>query len=239
MSITPKSTLSPKRRETRARKTRLIVQAALALVEQGLEGLTIQRLAKELGWATGALYRYFPSKDALLGELQRVVIRQYGEDLATILADSRASELSDLGRIYVAGRHYQHWFLQRRGAFVLVAGVLGDPRHLLPDAEGLQVMEEVVRVLSQLRALFEQCSATGRLRTGPANDRTLVFWSTAQGTTQLHKLSRFAPEEIVPARLLRTSVQALLLGWGADAITLSMEMQQADQWLKESLECSH
>ncbi|MCA9555215.1 MAG: helix-turn-helix transcriptional regulator, partial [Myxococcales bacterium] len=56
------------RREARRQA---IVDEALALVtEGGFEALTLQRLAGRLGYAVGALYRYFPSKEALLAALQ-------------------------------------------------------------------------------------------------------------------------------------------------------------------------
>ena len=58
-----------KRREATIER---IVDTALHLLEtEGYEGLTIQRLAKELGYAVGALYRYFRSKDALLVALPK------------------------------------------------------------------------------------------------------------------------------------------------------------------------
>ena len=44
-----------------------VVQAAIAIADQdGLAALTMQAVAKELGFTTMALYRYFPSKEALI-----------------------------------------------------------------------------------------------------------------------------------------------------------------------------
>lgn len=47
-----------------------VLEAALQLVdEQGLDALTMRRLGAELGVEAMSLYRYFPSKDALLDSL--------------------------------------------------------------------------------------------------------------------------------------------------------------------------
>ena len=44
-----------------------VVQAAIALADrEGLAALTMQAVAKEVGFTAMALYRYFPSKDALI-----------------------------------------------------------------------------------------------------------------------------------------------------------------------------
>ena len=44
-----------------------VVQAAIAVADRdGLSALTMQAVAKEVGFTTMALYRYFPSKEALI-----------------------------------------------------------------------------------------------------------------------------------------------------------------------------
>ena len=61
--------LPPRKKKTARAKRReetsaAIVEAALAIVtEEGFDALTMKRLADELGYAIGAFYRYFPSKE--------------------------------------------------------------------------------------------------------------------------------------------------------------------------------
>ncbi|MEN0061430.1 MAG: TetR/AcrR family transcriptional regulator [Myxococcota bacterium] len=60
-----------RRLEQQERKHRAILDAAFGMVEdEGLERLTMPRLAKALGVAVGGLYRTFPSKDRMVTELQ-------------------------------------------------------------------------------------------------------------------------------------------------------------------------
>ena len=63
-------------RRRKERSDRVLDAAMRLLVEEGAHALTIQRLAHDLDYAVGALYRYFPSKDALLADLQRKVIHE-------------------------------------------------------------------------------------------------------------------------------------------------------------------
>ncbi|MEW6475811.1 MAG: TetR/AcrR family transcriptional regulator [Actinomycetota bacterium] len=54
-----------------------IVEAALALTERhGVDGWTMQMLAAELGWSTGAAYRHLAGKDALLESVAIEVLKR-------------------------------------------------------------------------------------------------------------------------------------------------------------------
>ncbi|WP_307786474.1 TetR/AcrR family transcriptional regulator [Nocardia farcinica] len=61
-----------------ARLTRVgIARAAVALADRdGIEGLTLRRLAGDLGVATAALYRHYPDRDALLGAMTELVLAE-------------------------------------------------------------------------------------------------------------------------------------------------------------------
>ena len=66
-----------------------IVEAAARLVEEdGLEGLSMARLAEAADYTAGALYRYVESKDALLALL-----------VQRILGDIRASMLAAVAEL--------------------------------------------------------------------------------------------------------------------------------------------
>ena len=53
-----------------------IREAAVALIaRRGFEGVSMRRLAEEVGVQAGALYRYFPTKQALLASMMRAHMR--------------------------------------------------------------------------------------------------------------------------------------------------------------------
>ncbi|MBB5918092.1 AcrR family transcriptional regulator [Nocardia transvalensis] len=66
----------PPRHARPARLTAVgIVRAAVELADrEGLQALSMRRLATELSVATAALYRYFPDRAALLGEMAELVL---------------------------------------------------------------------------------------------------------------------------------------------------------------------
>ncbi|QIG42661.1 TetR/AcrR family transcriptional regulator [Nocardioides anomalus] len=60
----------PTRAENRAELTRAILdRAAAQLAEVGPAALSVRQIARDLGLASSAVYRYFPSRDALLTAL--------------------------------------------------------------------------------------------------------------------------------------------------------------------------
>lgn len=72
-----------------------IAQAVLALVaEQGTSSLSIAAVAKRVGVAPSALYRHYPSKDAMLaGTIERIVQRFSGNVARAREASDRAIDV--------------------------------------------------------------------------------------------------------------------------------------------------
>lgn len=66
----------PVRRSRPARLTAVHIAATAVEVadRDGLDGLTMRRLARELGVTTAALYRYFPDREALLGAMTELAL---------------------------------------------------------------------------------------------------------------------------------------------------------------------
>jgi TetR/AcrR family tetracycline transcriptional repressor len=57
-----------------------VVDGALALLDtEGLDGLTMRKLGAALGVQAGALYRHFPSKDALLDAMAEKLLEGVGD----------------------------------------------------------------------------------------------------------------------------------------------------------------
>ena len=75
-------------------KIEAIFQASLQLIlKEGLSGIKMGQLAKEAGLATGTLYVYFPSKEALINELylhlkrraMQGLLRSYAPDVSFMI----------------------------------------------------------------------------------------------------------------------------------------------------------
>ncbi|NEB79114.1 TetR/AcrR family transcriptional regulator [Streptomyces sp. SID14478] len=91
-----------------------ITREAFSLLDaEGLNGLTMRRLAASLTVAPGALYWHFADKNALLSELAELLMADVTEDAPSAAWDRRVMDLSE--RIRAA-------LLSRRDGARLVAG---------------------------------------------------------------------------------------------------------------------
>ena len=219
-----------KRREATIER---IVETALDLLgNEGFEALTIQRLAKKLDYAVGALYRYFRSKDALLVALLHRVMDQMGADIQEALEwlDTHRDEaLGEAGasshdpaadrallRLLVVGSTYVDFARRRPAEYGLISTMIGDPREFLATEEAAPLVPALIRMQLLLATVIGDASKAGALAPGDARERSVILWAAMQGVLQLRKLGRFGVAGMELDRLVPIALQTLLLGWGAD-----------------------
>ncbi|NVB36585.1 TetR family transcriptional regulator [Pseudenhygromyxa sp. WMMC2535] len=219
-----------KRREATIER---IVETALRLLEtEGFEALTIQRLAKELNYAVGALYRYFRSKDALLVALLHRIMDRIGEDLqaaqdwlqerdAAASADDPADERAM--RRLLAICHVYIGFAQRRPAeYGLISTLIGDPREFLATEAAAPIVPALIRLQLTLTELINGAAKAGALDEGNGRERGVILWAGMQGVLQLRKLGRFGVAGVELDRLAPIALRTILLGWGAKASQIDL-----------------
>jgi AcrR family transcriptional regulator len=225
VNVIHKTTFEPRARR-REDKTEAILDAAMRLLaEGGLEGVTLQKVASELGIVTTALYRYFASKDALVAALQRRAVSTMHAHFTTVRSELDPKRLSPevaaLTPLLALARAYVALPETHPETFRLVAILLGDPRRLVSDEEAAKNAPLVAAMLGDMQALFVEAERAMALTRGPALQRTLVLWATLHGLTQLEKLRRLAPDAPTARQLCDEAACAILRGFGADASRLT------------------
>lgn len=213
-------------------KTEALLDAAMRLlVAEGLEGLTLQRVARELGLVTTAIYRYFPSKDALIAALQRRAVTTMHEHFTHVRVTTerdfaaRSPKLAALAPLLALSRAYVALPRTHPETFRLVAVLLGDPRPLIGDAEAMRTAPLVAAFLADVEALFEHAARVEALDAGDAQSRTLILWAALHGVTQLEKLRRLAPNAPETDALAAEAASVVLRGLGADRALLTRALR--------------
>lgn len=206
---------SPRVQRKRAERQQRIVETAMQLLaEGGLGHVTVQRLARELDYTPGALYRYFPSMEALLAHMQRVAIASLQVRLARAVAalppDSEA-----LDRLRAAAGAYLQSTVDAPHEMSLISQLLAVPRALIGDEQNRETLPRIVAVLHVIEQLIAEAQASGALTPGPARERTVQLWAALQGAVQLDKLSRFDATLFSATTVGAGLVESVLVGWGA------------------------
>lgn len=142
--------------------TREILDAARArLGTEGPAGLSLRAVARDVGMVSSAVYRYFPSRDALLTAL---LLETYGELGTAVEAAEGAVARDDLGGRWLAAcRALRAWCVEHPGDFALLYGT-PVPGYAAPR-DTVEPATRVVRVL--VRIVGDAHAAGARPVPGP------------------------------------------------------------------------
>ena len=217
--------VSPKRVARReSRRAELLYEAMALTVESGLDALTIGGLAKRVGASVGALYRYFPSKEAILIGLQELAVADYHafakERLASFdrmaAAAKAAADVVALARVMVVLRSYLEHAEASPESHRLMDAVVSDPEPLLRLDNAIDIDRRVVApIVTAIAALFEAAAREGALVAGDATERTYLAWAMQHGLDHFRKRDRLVPAELRTPMLQTFALRILLGGLGA------------------------
>jgi AcrR family transcriptional regulator len=216
-------------RRTRLREwTREEIKAAALrqLEEHGLEGVSLNAIAKELGMTGPALYRYVASRDELLADL----VVDAWEDLSGALerAGEQNAGASAAKRLQAIGLAYRAWATSQPHRYRLaVQTPLGSgelaPERVIPAAQrAMAVILDTIGGLpaarrpkleppAALRAELETWTKrVGGQQLSPAVLlRGVVFWSRLHGLVSLELDHHLASMQLDPELLYRAELAEL------------------------------
>jgi TetR/AcrR family transcriptional repressor of uid operon len=136
------------------RRTRILDAAEACFVRNGFHRTTMQDVATEAGMSAGNLYRYFPSKDAIVQGLTERDRRQLAEDFAAF--DGASDFMATFARL---GR--KHFEEDSRDRAVLCLQIWAEATRN-PDF-GRIAAEFEADVTGRLTALLETARAAGQI----------------------------------------------------------------------------
>jgi len=181
----------------------------------GLEGLSMTRLAAAVDYTPGALYRYFDSKDAILSRLVERILEDVraGLDRSLALLPAKASPLAHVVALVDGYRAFARAEPHRFG---LLAMTMADPRVLLQQPKDAEpVARAILAAMQPLGVALDQAAEAGQLSAGDVTERTLCLFAMLQGVLLLQKQARRAPGVLDVDRLAIGGTRTLLVGWGA------------------------
>src|SRR5215204_6485014 len=131
------ASLSPlsRRDRLRADTVREIKETARrVLVDQGVDGLALRAVAREMGMSAPALYRYFDSREDLV---ENVVADLYDELSDVLEGVCDAAEPATPGvQLMSAARAFRQWATTHRAEFGLLFGSAGEGVIAVEDLHG-------------------------------------------------------------------------------------------------------
>ncbi len=156
---TPGPTRRPSRRRRQAHEAsaaEIRATARRVLAEQGLPGLTVSAVARELDVVPSALYRYVGGRDDLL----TAVLGAAYEELAEAVERAAAAHDDPVDALVAAARAWRRWALGAPAEFALVFGPAS------AELSDTAVGETAVRVGRAFAGLTASLYTPGRARPG-------------------------------------------------------------------------
>lgn len=197
----------PRRERERLRHRQEILEAARKVVtDRGVDGLTVDLVAREAEFAVGSIYRHFRSKEELIEVLITEFAEPIFEEIEAIPATGApfAEQLEELVRVV---HEHRVESLPVFKAFLTLPGKLPS----LDGEEGARMIGLLMRHFAALDAVLAVGQAEGALPPGDRMPMVVALWGLMDSFTKW-ALFGTAPLAGDPAELV---CRAFLCGFGA------------------------
>jgi len=201
----------PSRRERRHAETRdeILAAAREVLAERGAADLSLREIARRAEFSPAALYKYFDSKDEVVGALADDAMGALVEAFAAVSADLPPDRRAvELGVVYLQ-------FSREHPADVAVIEVHESTAHPQPLSDDHLALEEAVV------GVFRDGLAAGVFTGTPEDAEMMAYgaWALVQGLGRFERVQRPAVSDKVKARqreLLTIYVSGLKTDWSPE-----------------------
>jgi AcrR family transcriptional regulator len=183
-----------------AMRTALIEAAARLIAMEGTAGLTLRRVAEEVGTSTMAIYTHFGG----MSELRRAVRREGFARLAGRAAQLRESD-DPVAHLAILGREYYEHAMSNPHLYRVM--FMEQPL----DDDDAAARSETFDILV---AGVERCIASGRFAPANPTDLATQFWAVGHGVTTLQLAQLLSIEEALTC--VSGALLNLFTAWGDD-----------------------
>jgi AcrR family transcriptional regulator len=186
-----------------AAEARVLDAAYDLYVADGMDALSMRRVALRIGITAPALYKHFDSKDALVE-----AIAERGFELFERRLTEAATSRNPMGTILRVLQCYRQFAIDEPQLFEIMFVVPRTRRRTFPDDFAARRSAS----FNLLRAAVEQAMQRKRLRKDDPLEVTLNLWAYAHGLVGLYRAGRFDANPALFRRLFDRAIRRLLSG---------------------------
>lgn len=198
-----------------------ILAAAVELyLQDGLDGFSMRKLAKQIGVTAPALYRHYDGKEHLLADVMREAHRAFISYLYQAIEAP-----TPLERFVRAGQGFLDFALEHpRWHVILYFG---------PEDLGMVELPADIEAMSGARHQFwidrvRECMDAGILKEGDPTQTGLTMWAHAHGLLQLYRQGHLRMAETEFRALFEESAGRLWSGVATEAFAAQFADRQSD-----------
>lgn len=187
-------------------KNALIDGALTMLAEDGIQGLSLRKVAKHIGVSHNAPYQHFPDKETLIAALAEQGFRMLGEAIDRGVASLGQSDA--VSRLIKAGVSYVEFMSTHSEYHEVMFGPF-------PHAQYPSLSEQAVASFDRLVTLVAEGQAEGDFREGNPREIAATLWSTVHGLSTIFVSEKMPPQIIgsrTPSELAARFIELMLDG---------------------------
>ena len=234
---TPPAVVGDRREARRQARRAALLGAALRIVSRvGVAELTMQAVADRVGCSVGTVYTHFPSKGALVAELQNQAVLRIVQSLQSVRSraagryaavgldpsERAAAELLLYGEFIIAC-----WDEFPEESHLLLS-VLAERDRVVPEADLGPVLGATMVLLALGRDAVHDAVEAEVIAPGPEMDRVVVGATAILGVLLTSHLGHIDATAFDHHRLTRTLWHDLLGGWGMSRGDLDRAAAEVD-----------
>ena len=189
-------------------REKILACACDLYLEQGLDGFSMRKLAKEVGVTAPAIYRHFQGREALLADVLREAHRAFSRYLYAALAAP-----TPLERFQAAGEGYLNFAIDHPRWYEMM--------HTAPEHLGMDTLPADLEALQAAIHQFwndrvRECMEAGILKKGDPEETSVTMWAHAHGMVQLYHQGCFGTDHEEFRTLFKASSARLMAGVGTE-----------------------
>lgn len=169
--------------------TRILDSARDIYLSEGLQGLSMRKIAARVGVTATALYRHFDSKEAIVGEMLEEGFRIFASYLNRAL-----EEESPEARMLAAGGSYAEFAIEQPKYYETIFMA---PAEIWTRTLPASHAEGFSKTFQFLTGRVKECIDGGYFHAGDPAEIATTLWAHSHGLASLYLTGRFeaSPEE--------------------------------------------
>ena len=198
---------SKKEQVTSDTKEKILRKARDLFLEQGAPGLSMRKIAKEVGLTPMAIYRHFANKEDLQKELMGRAFRTFGEYLYPAL-----EKKTPLERLRATSDGFLYFALAEQKGFELIYLAIDPINNIKVSRE---IRKESLPTFHFLKHRIRDCIQAGIFTRGKVSAITVSFLAQSTGLCALYLGGSFGWSETTFKRVYKESIDSLLLAYSS------------------------
>jgi AcrR family transcriptional regulator len=191
-----------------------LVDAAIALVEEGgPENVSLREAAKRTGVSSGAPFRHFPNRTALMTAVAEEAMHRLRKGVAGAL--EKSTEKDPLLRFREMGYAYLKWAVDNPAYLRVISD-----RRLIEFDSSESLQNDNAHLQRVMLELLEQADAKGSLRSGERNSIPLLARALSYGLARMYidgHLPQWGVKQKDAVAAMETAMDQFVDGIASDA----------------------